>query len=1257
MLLIRPFLLVLLVAAFNMTVLAQEAPHACGHAAYATTWNQRLHRQQQQLDAAVARATAQGSLRTSSLPTIPIVVHVIHQGGPENISAAQVQNAIAQLNEAFANTGAYAQASGVNTDIRFCLAVQDPNGSFTSGIDRINSPLTNMTIETDDPALKALSVWDPTRYLNIWVVASVTSLSGGAGIAGYSTLPSAHGAATDGIVLEAGTFGTGVHDTKVAVHEVGHYLGLYHTFEGSCGNADCLLDGDQVCDTPPDGSSAPSPCASPANTCTTDSQDPSSQNPFRPVALGGLGDQDDPTWDYMDYSYQNCQNRFTAGQATRMAGFLTGTRASLGLSMGCQTPCPNPATAAFLPSGSTTLNVGGSLSFFNNSSGANAYTWTVNGQVFSTAASPSYTFSQAGSFVVQLVATNGGAGCADSTAVLVTVNCPLQANFSLSTTTIQPGDAVTFTQQSPGSLSYTWLRDGIQVQTGPQYTGTFPNPGGSMVCLVTDNGSCRDTACQYVPVGDCGQKRAHIWMFGQFSNGLNFNSGVPVQMISSITNAFESSATICKANGQLELYTNGYRVYRPFGMSAGMVITNGDSIWGGPSSTHAGLFVPHPGEDSVYYLFAVDQQAGRSDIVPSYGGISYNVIDLRGGSVGAVVQKNVPLYTPTTEKIAGVRHANGCDVWVMTHAFDKDSTDFRAYRVTSAGLDTVPVISKVGFPHCRGRIPTFPSFAFGNTIGQMKFSPDGTKLAVVIHDTLVIEVFDFDKSTGKVSNPFHYDVVGRFPYGVEFSPDGSKLYYTTFMDCEVFQLNLQAGSHAAIAASNTLVFSKQPDQYNVCGAISRAPDGKLYIMGGQILNLHTIHNPNALGTACNATLAGPALNQNGYAGLTTTIADYSAPLAPQAHGPVQVCAGDVAVPYYFDQYSCSDSVVWRLPAGVQLHGQNNGGISVNFPLSGSYSLIAEAYSACGRARDTLVVTVQPFTQPHLGTDRIICPGSPVVLNPGGGYSSYLWDNGATTPTRTVSQPGTYSVTVGAGACVRSDTVVLLAPVPVSPQLGPDASICPGAVRTLSPGAGFASYLWQDFSTNASYTAWQPGTYWVEVTDGCGAVGHDTLVLAPDNGFQVSLGPDTVVCQGSSILLDAGAGQGSYLWSNGATTSSISIGAPGSYWVEVVQPSGCYDRDTVEVELCVGLYGGLSDLAVTLYPNPAMEELYARFSRAVDGTVVLQVYDALGRVVWVQVSEGAEGRDVRIPLGALAQGVYQVQVRAEGRTHAGKVLKR
>ncbi|HIA36333.1 MAG TPA: hypothetical protein EYN89_06240, partial [Flavobacteriales bacterium] len=182
------------------------------------------------------------SSTSGTIYTIPVVVHIVHNNGTENISDAQVLQGIQDLNDGFANQGPYQDVNGVDVEIVFCMAERDPNDNATNGITRDISPLTDMIMEDDDITLKDINRWNPNDYLNIWLVQSITSLSSGPGVAGYAYFPSSHGQPEDGIVNEAAYFGSSTGNSSVHIHEAGHYLGLYHTFEGGCTNNDCLND-------------------------------------------------------------------------------------------------------------------------------------------------------------------------------------------------------------------------------------------------------------------------------------------------------------------------------------------------------------------------------------------------------------------------------------------------------------------------------------------------------------------------------------------------------------------------------------------------------------------------------------------------------------------------------------------------------------------------------------------------------------------------------------------------------------------------------------------------------------------------------------------------------------------------------------------------------------------------------------------------------------------------------------------------------
>lgn len=260
---------------------------------------------------------------------IPTVIHVLHDGSSigstANRTSSSITNIINQANQRFRhqqpNAPNYSNPYyGVDTEIEMCLATSNPSGGNTTGIVRHFTPEIY-----NDGGLSLLDIitsvkWDTNRYLNIFI-APITDASG------YYI-----GGDFDVVVIKNSAFWAGLTN-----HEVGHYFSLKHTFNGSsCTNGNCLTDGDFVCDTPPKNSSGLNggSCASPANTCTTDEDDTSTNNPYRAVALGGMGDQVDMLANYMDYT-AGCWNSFTQGQKDRMRINIENARSGLLISNGC----------------------------------------------------------------------------------------------------------------------------------------------------------------------------------------------------------------------------------------------------------------------------------------------------------------------------------------------------------------------------------------------------------------------------------------------------------------------------------------------------------------------------------------------------------------------------------------------------------------------------------------------------------------------------------------------------------------------------------------------------------------------------------------------------------------------------------------------------------------------------------------------------------------------------------------------------------
>ncbi len=219
------------------------------------------------------------------------------------------------------------------------------------------------------------------------------------------------------------------------------------------------------------------------------------------------------------------------------------------------------------------------------------------------------------------------------------------------------------------------------------------------------------------------------------------------------------------------------------------------------------------------------------------------------------------------------------------------------------------------------------------------------------------------------------------------------------------------------------------------------------------------------------------------------------------------------------------------------------------------------------------ITVVPIPLINLGNDTALCAGASITLNAGAGYTSYLWNNGATTATLTTVLPGKYFVTANnATGCKVSDTINITTSTAVKVNVGKDTTLCAGASLVLSAGNNFTSYLWMPGNLNTpQITVNTAGTYMVGVMSASGCAGSDTINVAIENKPVVNLGTDQTLCAGSSIVLSNNGSQGSSLWlPNQETGSTLTVTKDGHYVLELTSQLGCKNRDTVMVSLAPAL---------------------------------------------------------------------------------------
>ena len=237
-------------------------------------------------------------------------------------------------------------------------------------------------------------------------------------------------------------------------------------------------------------------------------------------------------------------------------------------------------------------------------------------------------------------------------------------------------------------------------------------------------------------------------------------------------------------------------------------------------------------------------------------------------------------------------------------------------------------------------------------------------------------------------------------------------------------------------------------------------------------------------------------------------------------------------------------------------------IANSLTVNNSGNFLLQASNSCGSSRDS--ININFYLKPSLGKDTSLCNATEFTIN-AGIADAYTWSNGVATSIVTVYNSGIYWVETISGQCSGRDSIeVSFLSTPFF-DIGTDTSYCDIEFITLNAGNA-ETYAWSNGATSPSINVSNSGIYWADASNGP-CLTRDSIQLEFNTTPLLELGNDTSFCQGESITLTSDFAN-TYLWSNGANTSTIDLNVAGLYWLQLNNGT-CFKRDsiTLSTELC------------------------------------------------------------------------------------------
>ncbi len=345
--------------------------------------------------------------------------------------------------------------------------------------------------------------------------------------------------------------------------------------------------------------------------------------------------------------------------------------------------------------------------------------------------------------------------------------------------------------------------------------------------------------------------------------------------------------------------------------------------------------------------------------------------------------------------------------------------------------------------------------------------------------------------------------------------------------------------------------------------------------------------------------------------VVTSVTDLSTSLGPDT----TLCQGESLV---LDATTPNATYLWQ---------DMSTGSTLNVDQPGTYWVLVTVDHCT--TLDTIEVQFIQSVNINLGVDSILCPGESITLTASFPGATYLWQDQSVDSTLVVTAPGTYSVTVSVGNCSAHDTIQIEYANTLNVYLGNDTTLCQGENLMLDATIPGASYVWQDLSTSSMLFIDQPGNYWVAVfLNGCTA--SDTIQVSYLTLASSILGPDTTLCEGETLILDAQNPGAGFVWQDLSTQSTLQVDQPGTYWVEV-SLNQCSIRDSIHVDY-------LSFIPIALGPDTTL---------CPGATLLLETNIPGASVQWQDLSTGPS-------LLVSSPGLYWVTVQLDACTNADTI---